>query len=97
MNIDNLKAMLELTAMQNLNNPYSSSLFQDMLNELLLDEAAASSGSFLPPITASKPASPVNSLAKPSLPPLSLLKAGNQLDFLINQASRQNGVPARAD
>jgi soluble lytic murein transglycosylase-like protein len=93
MNIDKLKAMMELQAVQNFgtNNNKTAvegSSFQELLNEILTeDEISALSK----PLTGT--AATVNAKMT-SLPPLSLLKSTSDFDQLINQASLQYEVPA---
>jgi soluble lytic murein transglycosylase-like protein len=95
MNIDKLKAMMELTAVQNFGSSNStasdSSSFQDILNEILSDEETSALSQ---PLT-STAAAEVNSLPITSMPPLSLLKASNNIDQIINQAAQQNSIPAK--
>lgn len=95
MNIDKLKAMMELTAVQNFDSSNStasdSSSFQDILNEILSDEETSALSQ---PLTSSA-AAEVNSLPITSMPPLSLLKASNNIDQIINQAAQQNSIPAK--
>lgn len=103
MKIDNLKAMLELKAVQNFGSGSttdSSSLFQDLLSELLSDSSTAA----LTPATSNintieTPLSVATAFNSPVLPPLSLFKsnsrANGNLDEIINQAAQQYGVPAK--
>lgn len=95
MNIDQLKAMLDLNAVQNFGTNTTTanngSTFQDILNGLLTDgEISALSE----PLTGTQ-ASGAASLQTTSLPPISLLKTTSDIDQLINQASQQTGVPAK--
>jgi soluble lytic murein transglycosylase-like protein len=95
MKIDQLKAMMELKAVQNFGASNSDatdgSTFQDILNELLTnDEISALSE----PLTGT-PTTEANPVPVASLPPLSLLKASNNIDNIINQASQQYGIPAK--
>ncbi|MDP4104464.1 MAG: lytic transglycosylase domain-containing protein [Bacillota bacterium] len=95
MNIDKLKAMMELTTVQNFGSSNStasdSSSFQDILNEILSDEETLALSQ---PLT-STAATEVNSLPKTSMPPLSLFKTSNNIDKIINQAAQQNSIPAK--
>jgi soluble lytic murein transglycosylase-like protein len=95
MNIDKLKAMMELTAVQNFGSSNStasdSSSFQDILNEILSDEETSALSQ---PLT-STAATEVNSLPITSMPPLSLFKTSNNIDKIINQAAQQNSIPAK--
>jgi hypothetical protein len=72
MNIDKLKAMLELNAVQNFGSTSTenSSVFQDLLNELLENND-------IPQTLTNNFSNPVTSVAKTSLPPMSLLKTGS--------------------
>jgi soluble lytic murein transglycosylase-like protein len=95
MNIDKLKAMMELKAVQNFSTSNStasdSSTFQDILNEILTeDEVSALSE----PLTSTSTPE-VNSAPITSMPPLSLLKSANNIEQMINQAAQQYGVPAK--
>ncbi|MGG5253259.1 lytic transglycosylase domain-containing protein [Neobacillus sp. SM06] len=101
MKIDNLKAMLELKAVQNFSNSASdsSSLFQDLLNEVLAENG---NSTFAHPKTVeqSKPSESVSvSFNLPSLPPLSMLTSSGStnesVDALISQAAQTYGVPAK--
>ncbi len=101
MKIDNLKAMLELKAVQNFSNSASdsSSLFQDLLNELLT-ENGNSPFDQSKTVEQSKPSESVSaSFNLPSLPPLSMLPSGGstneKVDALITQAAQTYGVPAK--
>jgi soluble lytic murein transglycosylase-like protein len=93
MNIDKLRVMLELKAMQNFNTSSSqpSSMFQDLFAELLTeDEVNALSNTISDKATSSF--SPVN---KPILPPMSF--KGNldgSFDGIIDKASALYNIPA---
>jgi soluble lytic murein transglycosylase-like protein len=91
MNVDKLKAMLELKAFQNFSSSSteSSSVFQELLSELLVNNDQSQ--------TVSKTSSnSLPSIAKTSLPPLSLLKTGaTDLETIINQASQTYDIPAK--
>jgi soluble lytic murein transglycosylase-like protein len=95
MNIDKLKAMMELKAVQNFSTSNStasdSSTFQDILNEILTDDEISALSE---PITSTS-TTEVNSIPLTSMPPLSLLKASNNIDQIINQAAQQYSVPAK--
>lgn len=95
MNIDKLKAMMELKAVQNFSTSNStasdSSTFQDILNEILTDDEISALSE---PFTSTS-STEVNSIPLTSMPPLSLLKASNNIDQIINQAAQQYSVPAK--
>ncbi|MCQ6280956.1 lytic transglycosylase domain-containing protein [Bacillus sp. EB600] len=95
MNIDKLRAMLDLKAVQNFSTNNTSanetSMFQDILNEILTDDERAE---FSKPLNSS-PVSTVSPIAMTSLPPLSLLNTTSDMDQLINQASQQCDLPAK--
>jgi soluble lytic murein transglycosylase-like protein len=95
MNIDKLKAMMELKAVQNFSTSNStaseSSTFQDILNEILTDDETSALSE---PLTSTS-STEVNSIPLTSMPPLSLLKASNNIDQIINQAAQQYSVPAK--
>jgi soluble lytic murein transglycosylase-like protein len=90
MNIDKLKAMLELRAFQNFSAPSNenSSLFQELLSEIMTNSDS--------PQTVSKlNSNPVATIAKTSLPPMSLLKTEkSSFDTIINQAAQKYDIPA---
>jgi soluble lytic murein transglycosylase-like protein len=91
MNIDQLKAMLQLNAVQNFGSTSTdnSSVFQDLLNELLANTD-------IPKALDNNISNPVTTVAKTSLPPLSLLKTGtSNFDNIINQAAETNDIPAK--
>jgi soluble lytic murein transglycosylase-like protein len=91
MNIDKLKAMLELKAFQNFSSSSteSSSVFQELLNELLVNNDQSQTLS-------NTSSNSVTTIAKTSLPPLSLLKTGaTDLEDIINQASQTYNIPAK--
>lgn len=95
MNIDKLKAMLDLKAVQsfspNNTSANEASMFQDILNEILTDDERAALSK---PLNSS-PSSTVSPIAMTSLPPLSLLNTTGDMDQLINQASEQYNLPAK--
>ena len=101
MKIDNLKAMLELKAVQNFSSSASdsSSLFQDLLNELL----AENSNTSLAQSDLKEQAKSSQAAAVPfnlsSLPPSSTTTPGanqnDNLDGIINNAAQSYGVPAK--
>lgn len=107
MKIDQLKAMLELNAVQNFNTNSTSSAnsslsFQDMLEQLLTDDEmnaltqplnSDSSSETLDSDNALS-GNPLASLTASSMPPLSLLKSNGNFDQLINQAAQVYNVPA---
>jgi soluble lytic murein transglycosylase-like protein len=91
MNIDQLKAMLQLNAVQNFGSTSTdnSSVFQDLLNELLANND-------IPKALDNNISNPVTTVAKTSLPPLSLLKTGSSnFDNIINQAAETYDIPAK--
>jgi soluble lytic murein transglycosylase-like protein len=91
MNIDKLKAMLELNAVQNFGSTSNdnSSVFQELLSELLANND-------IPQTLNNSNSNPVTSIAKTSLPPLSLLKTGStNLDSIINHAAQTYNIPAK--
>ncbi|MDP4085150.1 MAG: lytic transglycosylase domain-containing protein [Bacillota bacterium] len=101
MNIDNLKAILQLTALQNIGSTSTdnsstddSSIFQNFLNELM-----AESGASDPTETDSNTAgSPTATLATTSLPPLSLLKSGSDstnINQIITNAAKTFNIPTK--
>lgn len=99
MNIDTLKAMLELTAVQNfhndssLNSSSTSSIFQDILSELLTEngQQATVNPTVSQPVSVSQPASLSQATA---LPPLSLMKSNATYDSFIQQAADKYGISA---
>lgn len=95
MKVDQLKAMMELKAVQNFGTSSSDitdgSTFQDILNQILTDDEVSALSE---PLT-NTPTKETNSVPVTSLPPLSLLKASNNIDNIINQASQQYGIPAK--
>jgi soluble lytic murein transglycosylase-like protein len=93
MNIDKLKAMLELKAVHNFssdNNANNSSIFQDILNEVLAEFENSSSDSL-----SGTPTTGANSVSMAALPPISMLKPSSNIDQIINQASKQYGLPVK--
>jgi soluble lytic murein transglycosylase-like protein len=94
MNIDKLRAMLDLKAVQSFSTNNTSanetSMFQDILNDILTDDERAALSK---PLNSSQ--STVSPIAMTSLPPLSLLNATSDMDQLINQASQQYNLPAK--
>lgn len=98
MNIDNLKAMLELTAMQNMGSITTdnssndgSSMFQDLLDELMSETAPSDSLS-------STSSTPISSLSNAALPPISLVKTGSSslnLNQLISNAANTYDLPTK--
>jgi soluble lytic murein transglycosylase-like protein len=96
MNIDRLRAMLELKAMQNFSSPPSepASMFQELLAELLTaNDGAAPSRQI-----GENAGNSFFEAAKTSLPPLSLLTGGKlngTFDGLIDEAAALYDVPAK--
>ncbi|WML43393.1 lytic transglycosylase domain-containing protein [Neobacillus sp. PS3-40] len=91
MNIDKLKVMLELKAVQTFSTTSTdnSSIFQDLLSELM-------SNSNVSQTLSNNVSSPLTSIAKTSLPPISLLKTdSSNLDNIINKASQAYDIPAK--
>jgi len=99
MNIDKLKVMLQLQALQNFNSSQTNSsgtFFQDLMNEMLLeqDNSLSQIDAQTDPI--------INSLGlnqKTSLPPMNLTKlssASSSTDFdeIIEQAANTYNLPA---
>lgn len=106
MRIDQLKAMLELQAVQNFQNDPSadsSNLFQDILNVLLGDPAQAAEPLADPsqqtstnPLTSNTaPMNQLLPLTGTALPPLSLLKSNANFDSYINEAAQKYGISAK--
>lgn len=98
MNIDTLKAMLELTAVQNFHNDpssntsTSSSLFENILSELLTGNVQQSNP--YPAVRQSTPSAQLSSLNDMALPPLSLIKSNGKFDSYIQQAADKYGISA---
>lgn len=105
MNVDNLKAMLELRAFQNFNtsapSTNNSNMFQDILNELLTDEevSALSMPVSMPMPVNGKTVSSFSLPSSSSTPPLSLLKneaaKDGKIDDIIERASQLYQIPAK--
>lgn len=102
MKIDNFKAMLELKAVQNFGSSSSdsSSLFQDLLNELISESGINPMSDQSNTIDeVQMPSAATSSLmtASAALPPLSLLKSASsqKMNETIEKAAQQYGVPAK--
>lgn len=105
MNVDKLKAMLELRAFQNFNtsapSTNNSNMFQDILNELLTDEevSALSMPVSMPMPVNGKTVSSFSLPSSSSTPPLSLLKneaaKDGKIDDIIERASQLYQIPAK--
>ncbi|XJZ28195.1 lytic transglycosylase domain-containing protein [Bacillota bacterium Lsc_1132] len=105
MKIDNLKAMLELKAVQNFSGSTSdsSTLFQDLFSELLSNNGIISSVQSLNSDNLETSSAAPAAFSAPSL--LSLLKSTGKVienkgadpavDAIIQQAAQQYGVPAK--
>lgn len=98
MNVEQLKVMLQLQALQNFNSSSTSSgnsLFQEMMNELLVSsqESNMSTNNFIE-MNMDESSS---FTMKPSLPPLSLTKFSSgeksSFDEMIEQAAEQYNLP----
>lgn len=98
MNIDKLKIMLQLQALQNFNSTSNSSpgnIFQDLMNEMLLEEGNAMSQlsgqtSVYTPVTLLN--------QTPSLPPIHMTKISNtgsatEFDSIIQEAAAKYNLP----
>lgn len=96
MNIDKLKAMLDLKAVQQFNTTLSddSSMFHDILTELLTNNEMT--GLSKTPISEPVPPAinPIALLSKANLPPLSLIRSNDNIDQIINQAAKAYDLPA---
>ena len=108
MNVDQLKVILELQALQNFNSSEApseqNSMFQELLTNLLTEnKLAASSESFeqlenVAPIDSylNKPLS--TQVTGPTLPPISFTKfsgAKSNFDEIIEKASEQYAIPVK--
>lgn len=96
MNVEQMKVMLQLQALQNFNNSQTSSgssLFQEMMNELLLTSQEGLSNSLDPN---NKTISALSASA--SLPPISLTKLSSgeksNFDDIIEQAAEKYNLPS---
>ncbi len=96
MNIDKLRAMLDLKAVQNFGtnsaDSNDSSVFQEILNEILTDDEMTALSKPLDSNSSSSKAIPA--LAATTLPPLSLLKSSGEMDQMINEAAVKYNLPA---
>lgn len=98
MNIDKLKIMLQLQALQNFNSTSNSSpgnIFQDLMNEMLLEE-----GNAMSQLSGQTSVStPVSLLYQtPSLPPIHMTKISNtgsatEFDSIIQEAAAKYNLP----
>ncbi|MFD2443205.1 lytic transglycosylase domain-containing protein [Bacillus sp. CGMCC 1.16607] len=98
MNVDKLKAMLELKALQSFQLPNSSnnsspSLFQDLMNELLSENEIST-------LTDDTNQNNLNTvdLFKSSLPPMNLKAANSsskELDDIIEEAAEHYQIPSK--
>ncbi|AYA75137.1 lytic transglycosylase domain-containing protein [Bacillus sp. Y1] len=98
MNIDKLKIMLQLQALQNFNsssNSSSGNIFQDLMNEMLLEE-----GDSLSQLSGQTSVSTTATLLNqtPSLPPINMTKissAGSSTEFdsIIQEAAAKYNLP----
>lgn len=106
MNVDQLKVMLQLQALQNMNKTNSSadtaSMFKELMYELLSDDEislltnnSSLDSSLTSPTTLSSTTSSLNGT---SLPPMSLTKlsgAKTDYDEIINEAAKTYKIPAK--
>ncbi|MCM3602430.1 lytic transglycosylase domain-containing protein [Robertmurraya korlensis] len=98
MNIDKLKIMLQLQALQNFNTSSHSSsgnIFQDLMNEMLLEE-----GDSLSQLSGQTGAPPTTTLLNqtPSLPPINMTKisstgSSTEFDSIIQEAAVKYNLP----
>lgn len=103
MKIDNLKAMLELKAIQNFTGSASdtSSLFQELLSEMLSDNSLASLAqqSFTNDQSDEAASQAAMPFQTPSFPPVSLLNSkasrNENIDAIVNEAAQQYNVPSK--
>lgn len=95
MRIDQLRAMLELKAVQNFQNDSSDTadLFQEILSSLLAADLPQSSTSEAEDTEFSD--SSMELLSGTALPPLSLLKQEGNFTSYINEAAKKYGIPAK--
>lgn len=98
MNVDQLKAMLELRAFQNFNaapSTSNSNIFQDILNELLTDEEVSA----LSMPVSGKTSSSFSFPSPVSLPQLSLIKndtaTNGKIDDIIKKAAQLYQIPEK--
>lgn len=98
MNIDKLKIMLQLQALQNFNSTSNSSpgnIFQDLMNEMLLEEDHAMS-QLSGQTSVSTPVTFLNQT--PALPPIHMTKIANtssatEFDSIIQEAAAKYNLP----
>jgi soluble lytic murein transglycosylase-like protein len=104
MNVDMLKAMLELQALQNFSQPLQTSsqtsLFQELLTDLLKEEEFSSLSDSKKDMPASEQSAnlAVPVFNGPTLPPIKLTKlSGSNTDYdsLIEKAARLYELPAK--
>jgi soluble lytic murein transglycosylase-like protein len=98
MNIDKLKIMLQLQALQNFNsssNSSSGNIFQDLMNEMLLEE-----GDSLSQLSGQTSVSTTATLLNqtPSLPPIHMTKISSsgsptEFDSIIQEAAAKYNLP----
>jgi soluble lytic murein transglycosylase-like protein len=98
MNVDKLKAMLELKALQSFQsssaNQSSSTMFQDMLSELLTEgEISALSE----PLTTNQKVM-TGPIFKPSFPPLNIINSSTgtpEINKIIEEAAQKYNIPSK--
>jgi soluble lytic murein transglycosylase-like protein len=98
MNIDKLKIMLQLQALQNFNsssNSSSGNIFQDLMNEMLLEEGDSFS-QLSGQTSVSTTATLLNQT--PSLPPINMTKisssgSSTEFDSIIQEAAAKYNLP----
>ncbi|MGI8385497.1 lytic transglycosylase domain-containing protein [Robertmurraya sp. P23] len=98
MNIDKLKIMLQLQALQNFNsssNSSSGNIFQDLMNEMLLEK-----GNSLSQLSGQASVSTTATLLNqtPSLPPINMTKisstgSSTEFDSIIQEAAAKYNLP----
>jgi soluble lytic murein transglycosylase-like protein len=97
MNIDKLKIMLQLQALQNFNSSSTSSgnIFQDLMNEMLLEE-----GDSFSQLSGQSSVSSTATLLNqtPSLPPINMTKisstgSSTEFDSIIQEAAAKYNLP----
>ncbi|PLR78811.1 lytic transglycosylase [Bacillus sp. V3-13] len=100
MNIDKLKIMLELQALQNFNQPAANSsnstMFQDLLAEFLSGQETVNLD--LPENESSETIKQMAPVTMPALPPVHLTKLPHNpsdYDDIINTAAERYGLPAK--
>lgn len=101
MNVEKLRVLLELQALQGFNqSPVSNqgTMFQEFLGEMLSENEMAAALSSPEPKTNTTPLQPKSAVSGPSLLPLTMTKlTGKKTDFdeLIEQAAKKFNVPAK--